>query len=102
MSSVEVITLSKAAAEAELVSVNAAISTLYLSIADGKGVTKMTVGSREFARSYERASPEGLLKSLQERATFLRNYIASFSLTTASAPKFNPFSNIPMIFKRNL
>jgi len=101
MSSVEVVVLSKEDAEAELVSVNAAISTLYTSIASGGGVTKITVGNREFARTYEMASPEALLKFLQERATYLRNYIASFAVTSNSVPKFNPFSNIPMVFKRN-
>ena len=101
MSSVEVVPYSLADAEAELVSVNAAISSLYASIASGSGVTKMTVGSREFSRTYEMSSPEALLKFLQERAAYLRNYIATFTVTSSSIPKFNPFSNIPMIFRKN-
>jgi hypothetical protein len=99
--STEVVVLSLADAELELVSVNAGISALYTSIAAGGGVTKMTVGSREFSRTYEFASPESLLKALQERAAYLRNYIASFNLTACDVPKFNTFSNIPMIFRRN-
>lgn len=102
MSSTEVVVLSLADAETELASVNAAISALYTSIASGGGVTRMTVGSREFSRTYEFASPEKLLQALQERAAYLRNYIATFSLTDTDVPKFTAFSNIPMIFRKNL
>ena len=101
MSCTEVITLSLADAEAELVFVNAAISSLYTSIASGGGVTKMTVGSREFSRVYEMDSPQELLSFLQTRAAYLRNYIATFAVTSSSIPKFNTFSNIPMIFRKN-
>lgn len=99
--STEVVLLTKEAAETELATINAAISSIYASIATGNGITKWTVGSKDFHRTYEKASPEALLESLQERAASLRQYIATFTVTADSVPKFNPFSNIPMIFRKN-
>lgn len=99
--SCEVITLPLAEAEAELVSVNAAISNLYTSINAGGGFTKITVGSSDFSRTYEMPNPTALLKFLQERATYLRNYIASFAETSCSVPKFTSFVNVPMFFRKN-
>ena len=85
--------LTLAAAQAELLTVNAALSDLYT----GKRRKKVELGSHAFKRSYEFVDPADMLKVLRTERASLTEYINTLTQTTQV---FRANTNIPMIVSR--
>lgn len=89
-------TLTLAQAEAELLTINSAISTIYA----GKRLNIVTVGTNEFHRMYKFSDPQDLLKTLLSERKRLQDYISS--LQGVSTRIFRQDCYIPLVVKRNL
>jgi len=82
--------------EAELLTINSAISSIY----SGKRLNLVTVGTNEFHRAYRFTDPQDLLKTLLSERRRLQDYIAS--IQEVSTRVFRKDSYIPLIVKRHL
>ena len=85
--------LTLAEAQAELVTINAALSDLYL----GKRRKKVEIGSHAFKRTYEFVDPQDMLKVLRMERFNLTEYINTL---TATVQVFRANTNIPMTVQR--
>ena len=88
--------LTLAQAEAELLTINSAISTIYT----GKRLNVVTVGTNEFHRMYRFSDPQDLLKTLLSERKRLQDYISS--LQGVSTRIFRQDCYIPLVVKRHL
>lgn len=89
-------TLTLVQAEAELLTINSAIGTIYA----GKRLNIVTVGTNEFHRMYKFSDPQDLLKTLLSERKRLQDYISS--LQGVSTRIFRQDCYIPLVVKRNL
>jgi hypothetical protein len=85
--------LTLAAAQAELATVNAALSDIYL----GTRRKKVEIGSHAFKRTYEFVDPQDMLKVLRMERFNLTEYINTLTATTQV---FRANTNIPMTVQR--
>jgi hypothetical protein len=85
--------LTLAEAEAELVTIKAALNEIYT----GTRRRSFKVGSHEFERTYSFSDPADLLKVLLQERDRLIAYIRGFDLS--KAPVFVSYATIPVVVK---
>lgn len=89
------LTLPLAEAQAQLTTVNAAISDIIA----GKRIVNLRVGSGSFQREYKYYNPEKLLEELRDYQKELTDIVASYTIST---PTFRMNATIPLVIKKDL